>query len=115
VFFDDLPIEVGNFDALAFAHACAEQMIPSWRPIVLQRGALQFSEEQRHWQKLRRGRYVEFNLLYDRGVRFGLDGGRMESIMVSAPPDVAWDYQPAIGEAETEMVTVLREPLAWCA
>ena len=58
---------------------------------------------------------MEFNLLYDRGVRFGLDGGRVESIMVSAPPRVRWDYDvaPPEGSEEARLVEVLRNPRAW--
>ena len=61
------------------------------------------------------GRYLEFNLLYDRGVKFGLDGGRVESIMVSAPPLIAWQYNvvPEDGSPEAELVECLRQPRAW--
>ena len=69
-----------------------ESIVPSWSPIVAAQRAREFGENHRRWQLIRRGRYIEFNLLYDRGVRFGLEGGRMESIMVSAPPLVAWKY-----------------------
>jgi coproporphyrinogen III oxidase len=74
------------------------------------------TEEQRQWQLVRRGRYLEFNLLYDRGVRFGLDGqGRTESVMVSAPPLIAWKYdvktQP--GSEEERLVEILRKPKEW--
>ncbi len=74
-----------------------------------------FSAEQRNWQLLRRGRYLEFNLLYDRGVKFGLDGGRMESIMVSAPPLIAWRYNvtPAAGSEEERLLRVLQQPQEW--
>ena len=73
------------------------------------------SEEERRWQLLRRGRYIEFNLLYDRGVRFGLQGGRIESIMVSAPPLVAWNYNasPKQGSREARLMEVLVKPVDW--
>lgn len=79
--------------------------------------ALPFTEKQRQWQLLRRGRYLEFNLLYDRGVKFGLSGGRLESIMVSAPPLIAWRYNviPEEGSAEAKLVSVLKEPQAWAS
>eukprot|EP00983_Pelagomonas_calceolata_P113043 1159946-Pelagomonas_calceolata.AAC.14 len=73
-----------------------------------------FSEKEREWQLLRRGRYLEFNLLYDRGVRFGLDGGRMESIMVSAPPLIAWNVLCGFfGEPVLHLFTGKKGCSAW--
>lgn len=74
-----------------------------------------FRDLERSWQLHRRSRYVEFNLLYDRGVKFGLDGGRIESIMVSAPPLVSWSYnrQPTAQSAESELTEILKRPVNW--
>lgn len=66
-----------------FVKDVAEGFMPSYLPIANSRRTLRYGERERQWQLLRRGRYLEFNLLYDRGVKFGLDGGRIESIMVS--------------------------------
>ena len=79
-----------------------------YAPIVKRRVEEPFGEAHERWHQQRRGRYVEFNLLYDRGVRFGLDGGRVESIMVSAPPRVRWDYDVAPEEGSEEARLVER-------
>ena len=102
-------------DAEAFTRAVARNWTPSYEPIVERRRDAPFDEANEKWHQQRRGRYVEFNLLYDRGVRFGLDGGRVESIMVSAPPRVRWDYDvsPPEGSEEARLVEVLRNPRAW--
>jgi coproporphyrinogen III oxidase len=74
------------------------------------------TDRERDWQLVRRGRYLEFNLLYDRGVRFGLEGGRIESIMVSAPPLIAWKYDhvPEKGSREEELLELLSgQPKDW--
>lgn len=100
---------------LQFVQDVAKGFIPSWQDIAIRRAALPFSEPERQWQLLRRGRYLEFNLLYDRGVKFGLAGGRLESIMVSAPPLIAWRYnsQPKEGSREARLVSVLQRPCDW--
>jgi coproporphyrinogen III oxidase len=88
----------------------------SYLPIVNRLKVLPYTSEQRHWQLLRRGRYVEFNMLYDRGVRFGLvPGGRTEAVMVSCPPLVAWDYNHQVkeGSEEARLMNLLKNPIDW--
>ncbi|CAM9444207.1 unnamed protein product [Ascophyllum nodosum] len=118
IFFDDLE-RLGQGeqekDAEAFVRDVALGFMPSFLPITERRGRQPFTDGQRQWQLLRRGRYLEFNLLYDRGVKFGLSGGRVESIMVSAPPLVAWKNNrvPDTGTEEDRLLEVLREPRDW--
>lgn len=102
-------------DPRGFTETVAGALMASYLPIADTRRALPYSEAERRWQLLRRGRYLEFNLLYDRGVKFGLDGGRVESIMVSAPPLIAWEYNvvPDEGSREAELLRVLAQPRAW--
>lgn len=75
---------------------------------------MEFDERHRDWQLLRRGRYLEFNLLYDRGVKFGING-RIESVMVSAPPLVSWKYnvKPEPNSQEAKLLAVLQSPVDW--
>lgn len=117
IFFDDLAVQSSGFDAVQFTKDVGDNILPSWLPTAQARADARFDAAQRDWQELRRGRYVEFNLLYDRGVKFGLAGGRIESIMVSAPPRVQWQYmrsvEPAAGSPEAEMLEVLRQPVQW--
>ncbi|CAN0164482.1 unnamed protein product [Ectocarpus fasciculatus] len=124
IFFDDLErigdvVEGGDAgkekDVEAFVREVALGFMPSFLPIAERRGREPFSDKQRQWQLMRRGRYLEFNLLYDRGVKFGLSGGRVESIMVSAPPLVSWTYNhvPEEGSEEDRLVKILRKPRDW--
>ena len=117
IFFDDLEEGGGEaYDVSAFARDFSSGILDSWLPLALEANRQEFTKEQKEWQLLRRGRYVEFNLLYDRGIKFGLGGGRMESIMVSAPPSVKWRYdaRPEDGSEEDRLLRVLSgEPREW--
>ena len=101
---------------LAFVKECARSFLPAWVPIAERRRARPWGEAEREWQEIRRGRYVEFNLLYDRGTIFGLEtGGRAESILMSLPPKVRWgyDHRAAPGSEEAKLLDVLGHPRAW--
>ena len=114
VFFEDMG---GDSAAeLAFVKDCAASFLPAWLPIAERRRTLAYGEPERAWQEVRRGRYVEFNLLHDRGTVFGLEtGGRTESILMSLPPRVRFRYahEPAPGSEEARLVEVLRHPRRW--
>jgi coproporphyrinogen III oxidase len=115
LFFDDLN-EGGFAHSFSFMRSVAEHYLPAYLPIVQRRWAKQFGDEERAFQKYRRGRYVEFNLVYDRGTLFGLQsGGRTESILMSLPPEVSWryDYRPDPGSAEAELYEVYLKPRDW--
>ncbi len=105
LFFDDYNAE--NFEhSFALMRAVGDSYIPAYRPIVNARKAMAYTERERDFQLYRRGRYVEFNLVYDRGTLFGLQtGGRTESILMSLPPLVRWEYnwQPEAGSPEAEL------------
>ncbi len=105
LFFDDLN-EWGFEKCFAFMRAVGDNYIPAYRPIVTLRKKTQYGERERDFQLYRRGRYVEFNLVFDRGTLFGLQtGGRTESILMSLPPLVKWryDWQPEPGSKEAEL------------
>ena len=114
IFFDDME---ATEPTMQFVKAVANAWMPSWLPIVEQHRHTPYTEQQRHWQLLRRGRYLEFNLLYDRGVKFGLANAnpRVEGVMVSAPPLIAWEYNHAIeeGSEEQKLMNVLKSPIDW--
>lgn len=105
LFFDDYNA-AGFNDSFALMRAVGDSYITAYQPIVARRKATPFGERERNFQLYRRGRYVEFNLVYDRGTLFGLQtGGRTESILMSLPPLVRWDYNwhPETGSAEAEL------------
>jgi coproporphyrinogen III oxidase len=114
IFFDDLP---ASQRTLAFVKDVCSSWMPSWFPIIEKRQPLDYTEQQRNWQLLRRGRYLEFNLLYDRGVKFGLANAnpRVEGVMVSAPPLIAWEYNHVIedGSEEDRLMKILKTPIDW--
>ena len=103
----------------AFVRAAGDAFLPSYLPILQRRAHLPNTDAQRRWQLLRRGRYVEFNLVYDRGTKFGLmtPGARIESILMSLPETARWEYRSEVGtEAESDegkLLEVLRKPRAW--
>lgn len=99
-----------------FTTDAGSAFLPAYLPIVEKRMQESWSAEQREWQEIRRGRYVEFNLIHDRGTLFGLKtNGRIESILMSLPPKVRWDYnvQPLPGSPEAELTEVLKNPREW--
>ena len=105
LFFDDLN-EPGFEQSFAFMQSVGNHYIKGYLPIVQKRKDLVYGDRERDFQLYRRGRYVEFNLVYDRGTLFGLQsGGRTESILMSMPPQVKWRYnwQPEAGSAEAEL------------
>jgi coproporphyrinogen III oxidase len=116
IFFDDL--ESDNMDAVFdFVRDCGETMAKQYIPIVERRKDMPFTKEQKQWQQLRRGRYVEFNLVHDRGTKFGLvtPGVRIESVLMSLPLTARWEYnfRPAPGSPEEKLEKVLQTPQDW--
>ncbi len=107
IFFDDL--SAGGFDhCFALTRSVAEHFLPAYEPIVQRRQATAYGERERDFQTYRRGRYVEFNLVYDRGTLFGLQSnGRAEAILISLPPLVQWryDWRPEPGSPEARLYT----------
>ena len=115
LFFDDLN-EWGFEKCFAFLQSVGDHYIKAYRPIVARRKDIAYGERERDFQLYRRGRYVEFNLVYDRGTLFGLQsGGRTESILMSLPPLVKWRYnwQPQPGTPEAELYEVYLKPRDW--
>ena len=99
-----------------FVTEVGNSFLSCYVPIVTKRKDLDYTKEQRDWQEIRRGRYVEFNLVHDKGTLFGLKtNGRIESILMSLPPHVQWryDHQPEKGSEEERLLNVLMKPKEW--
>jgi len=115
LFFDDLN-EWGFETTFAFMQSVGDRYLEAYLPIVRRRKGVEYGERERDFQLYRRGRYVEFNLVYDRGTLFGLQtGGRTESILMSLPPLVRWRYnwQPEAGSPEAELYEKYLVPQDW--
>lgn len=115
LFFDDLN-ELGFEKSFALMQSIGNAFIPAYIPIIERRKDTPYGERQRDFQLHRRGRYVEFNLVYDRGTLFGLQsGGRTESILMSLPPEVRWgyDWKPEPGTEEAQLYERYLKPIDW--
>ncbi|MBI5690248.1 MAG: oxygen-dependent coproporphyrinogen oxidase [Verrucomicrobia bacterium] len=115
LFFDDFN-ELGFEQSFALVRSVGDAFVPAYRPIVARRKRTPYGERERQFQLYRRGRYVEFNLVWDRGTHFGLQsGGRTESILMSLPPLVRWDYEwkPDPGSPEARLYDVFLHPRDW--
>ena len=96
--------------------AVGDAFLEAYAPLVQKRKGQKYTDHQRHWQEIRRGRYVEFNLIHDKGTLFGLKtNGRIESILMSLPPKVQWvyDHHPQDGSEEARLIEVLKNPKDW--
>ena len=115
IFFDDFNA-LGFEQSFAMLRAVGDSFLPAYLPIALRRVHTPYGELERAWQALRRGRYVEFNLVFDRGTLFGLQsGGRTESILISMPPLASWRYdvRPETGSPEASLGTRYLAPRDW--
>lgn len=115
IFFDDLNDRPAD-ELLAFATDAVGTVTDAYCPLVLKRKDQAFTQDEYRWQQIRRSRYCEFNLVYDRGTTFGLKtGGRIESILMSMPLTARWEYdaEPAPGTREAELIDCCRNPRTW--
>jgi coproporphyrinogen III oxidase len=117
LFFDDLNAD-GFEKCCNFMISVGNHYLPAYLPIVERRKDIEYGDREKDFQRYRRGRYVEFNLVYDRGTLFGLQsGGRTEAILMSLPPEVTWryDWHPDPGTPEAELYEVFLKPTNWLA
>ena len=120
IFFDKLkPTEKHSKENLfEFVKAVGETFAPVYTEIINRNATIAFTEKEKEWQLLRRGRYVEFNLVYDKGTKFGLEtDGRTESILMSLPKQASWFYNfsPEKGSKEEQALAFLKKEINWCA
>ena len=118
IFFDYLKPkdDASKEDIFAFVQSVGESFAPVYTHLMAKNSALPYGERETNWQMLRRGRYVEFNLVWDRGTKFGLEtNGRTESILMSLPPVANWvyDYQPEAGSPEEKTLGLLKKGVEW--
>ncbi|KAL8814434.1 MAG: hypothetical protein Q9223_006336 [Gallowayella weberi] len=118
IFFDDLDVEEKDQEQLfSFVTDCLSSFLPGYLPIITRRKDMAFGEREKQWQQLRRGRYVEFNLVHDRGTSFGLNtpSARVESILMSLPLTARWMYmhEAEKGSREERILNVLKQPVEW--
>jgi coproporphyrinogen III oxidase len=118
IFFDDMDeTEKDQEQLFSFVTDCLNSFLPQYLPIINRRKDMPYTEKEKQWQQIRRGRYVEFNLVHDRGTSFGLNtpGSRVESILMSLPLSARWQYmhQPEAGGKEERCLAVLKKPVDW--
>ena len=117
IFYDDLD-DKDPQTLVDFSLACGRSFIPAFIPIAMRHQNDEFTPEEKEWQQIRRGRYAEFNLVYDRGTKFGLatPSARIESILMSLPLTARWEYMGEVkeGSREEELEKILREPRDYC-
>ncbi|KAL1876859.1 hypothetical protein VTK73DRAFT_9089 [Phialemonium thermophilum] len=118
IFFDDLDESTASKEQLfSFIQDALKSFLPSYLPIIEKRKDMSFTPEEKEWQQIRRGRYVEFNLVHDRGTAFGLQtpGARIESVLMSLPATASWKYmfQPKPNSREQQLLDVLTTPREW--
>jgi len=116
IFFDDVD-SPGAEECFKFVQECGNAVIPSYMPMVKKNKDAGYGYAERQWQLIRRGHYAEFNLVYDRGTKFGLytPGARYESILMSLPLNAKWEYMhtPAPGSREEKLTEILKNPKEW--
>ena len=118
IFFDKLSAKEGTSleQVYAFVKSVGESFLQVYLPLIAKNKDKEYSEDNRQWQLLRRGRYAEFNLVYDRGTKFGLfTNGRTESILMSLPPFARWEYNavPTAGSNEEKTLNLLKKGISW--